>query len=73
MDKRELMYQDEIIDALHQVRDAYAARFHYDLDAIYKDIKEQEQQERLHGRVLVTLPPKPLERLSVQDEQPKAA
>lgn len=67
------MYRDEIIDELHQIRDAYAARFGYDLDAIYRDIKEQEQQERLNGRVLVTLPPKRLEQPYVSEEQPKAA
>ena len=34
---------DPIVDAVRRVRDAHAARFHYDLDAIFRDIKEQER------------------------------
>jgi hypothetical protein len=35
---------DPIVDEVRQVRDAHAARFNYDLDAIYRDIKEQEKK-----------------------------
>lgn len=35
---------DPIVDEVRRVRDAHAARFHYDLDAIYRDIKEQEKE-----------------------------
>jgi hypothetical protein len=33
---------DPIVDEVRRIRDAHAARFNYDLDAIYRDIKEQE-------------------------------
>lgn len=33
---------DPIVDEVRRVRDAHAARFNYDLRAIFKDIKEQE-------------------------------
>jgi hypothetical protein len=33
---------DPIVDEVRRVRDAHAARFHYDLRAIFQDIKEQQ-------------------------------
>lgn len=42
---------DPIVDEVRAIRDAHAARFNYDLDAIFRDIKEQE---RLSGRTLVS-------------------
>ena len=38
------MWEDEIVEEVRKVRDEYAAKFNYDLEAIYKDIKEQEKQ-----------------------------
>ncbi len=35
---------DPIVDEVRQVRDAHAAQFNYDLDAIYQDIKELEKK-----------------------------
>jgi hypothetical protein len=35
---------DEIVDAVHRVREEYAARFHHDLDAMYRHLKERERQ-----------------------------
>jgi len=35
---------DPIVDEVRRVRDAHAARFNYDLDAIFRDIKEQEEK-----------------------------
>jgi len=43
---------DPIIDEVRRVRDAHAARFNYDLDAIFQDIKESEKKSGLkfvHG------------------------
>ncbi|MFO0813991.1 MAG: hypothetical protein U0796_12265 [Gemmatales bacterium] len=43
---------DPIVDEVRQVRDAHAARFNYDLDAIFRDIKEREKKTGLkfiHG------------------------
>ncbi len=33
---------DPIVEEIRRVRDTHAARFNYDLDAIFNDIKEQE-------------------------------
>jgi hypothetical protein len=38
---------DPIVDEVRQVRDAHAARFDYDLDAIFRDIKDQEKRSGL--------------------------
>lgn len=35
---------DPIVEEVRRIRDAYAARFNYDLDAIFEDIKEQEKK-----------------------------
>jgi hypothetical protein len=35
-------HSDPIVDEVRRVRDAHAARFNYDLRAIFKDIKEQQ-------------------------------
>jgi hypothetical protein len=45
---------DPIVDEVRRVRDEHAARFNYDLDAIFRDIKEQEKKS---GRKFVNLIP----------------
>jgi hypothetical protein len=42
---------DPIVDEVRRIRDAHAARFDYDLDAIFRDVKEQEQKS---GRKFVS-------------------
>jgi hypothetical protein len=43
---------DPIVDEVRRVRDEHAARFNYDLDAIFRDVKEQEKKS---GRKFVSL------------------
>lgn len=38
---------DPIVDEVRRIRDAHAAMFNYDLDAIFQDIKEQEKKSGL--------------------------
>jgi hypothetical protein len=38
---------DPIVDEVRRVRDAHAARFNYDLDAIFQDIKKREKENGL--------------------------
>ncbi len=52
------MTVDPIVQEVRAIRDEYARRFDYDLDAIFEDLKYRETQ--LHDR-LVTLPPRPAE------------
>ena len=46
---------DPIVDEVRRVRDAHAARFNYNLDAIFRDLKEQEKQS---GRKFVSFGPR---------------
>jgi len=38
---------DPIVDEVHRIRDAHAARFNFDLDVIFQDIKEREKKSGL--------------------------
>ena len=57
---------DPIVDEVRRVRDTHAARFNYDLDAIFRDIKEQEKKS---GRTFVSFTPP---RFQVGSELPSA-
>ena len=46
-----MTWSDPIVDEVRQARDAYAARFNYDLRAIYRDLKEQEKRS---GRKVIS-------------------
>ena len=35
---------DPIVEEVRRIRDAHAAKFNYDPDAIFRDIKEQEKR-----------------------------
>jgi hypothetical protein len=39
-----MSWSDPIVDDVRRARDEYAARFNYDLRAIYSDLKEQEKR-----------------------------
>jgi len=49
------MRDDPIVAEVRKVREAHAAKFNYDLDAIFQDIKAKE---RASGRRYVTYPPR---------------
>jgi hypothetical protein len=50
------MWDDPIVAEVRKTREAHAARFNCDLDAIYRDLKSKEQSS---GRTYVRYPPKP--------------
>lgn len=49
------MWRDLIVEEIHRYRQEYAARFHYDLDAMCDDIESRQGKD---GRKLVSLPPR---------------
>ena len=49
------MWKDPIVEEVRKIRAKHAARFKYDLDAICRDLKEQERKS---GRNVVSLHPK---------------
>jgi hypothetical protein len=46
-----MTWSDPIVGEVRRVRDTYAARFNYDLRAIFRDLKEQEKRS---GRKIVS-------------------
>jgi hypothetical protein len=50
------MDKDPILEELHRVREEYAARFTYDLQAIYRDLKAREERGEF---VVVRRSPRP--------------
>jgi len=56
------MRNDPIVEEVRRLREAYAAQFDFDLDALVEDLKAQEAET---GRVIVSLKPrKPASRSS---------
>lgn len=49
------MCEDEIVEETRRLREEYAVKFRHDLEAIYEDLKEQENRSQ---RKVVSLPPK---------------
>ena len=39
------MWTDEIVEETRKARDQYAAKFNYDLQAIFRDLKKHEEQD----------------------------
>ena len=57
---------DPIIDELRTVRDEHAARFNYDVEAIFQDIQIQQEAS---GREYVRLPPRRV--VATQRDRPR--
>jgi hypothetical protein len=56
------MRKDPIVEQVRRVREQHAARFHYDLAAIFRDLK---QLEKASGRKYVRRPPKRLKKAPI--------
>ncbi|MGA1874460.1 MAG: hypothetical protein ACMUIA_02520 [bacterium] len=52
-----VMFHDQIIEEVRKIREDHAAKFKYNIKAIYQDLKRQEKEG---GRVIVSLQPKRL-------------
>ena len=51
------MPRDPIVEEVHRIREAYAARFNFDLAALVRDLKER--QDRGEFEVVYRVPRKP--------------
>lgn len=49
------MWQDEILDEIHSIREEHAKSFNYDLDAMFSDWQKKQVEG---GKEVVNLPPK---------------
>ena len=65
---------DPIVDEVRRIRDALAARFNYDLKAIYDHLKQREKErEEKTGRKFVSYPPRRVEPPAASQSTPPAA
>jgi len=67
------MKDDPIVAEVRAIRESHAAKFGYDLDAIYRDVK---QREKASGRSFVTFRPrrrKPTRDVAAPDQCSAAA
>ena len=65
------MWKDPIVEEVRAIRDAYAKRFDYNLEAIFRDLKEKEEKS---DRDFISFPPKRIEskRKNNQGQEPDA-
>lgn len=49
------MWKDPVVEEVRAIRDEYARRLNYDIEAICRDLRAQEPQS---GHEVVSLPPK---------------
>ncbi|MBI4687877.1 MAG: hypothetical protein HY756_08900 [Nitrospirae bacterium] len=49
------MWKDSIVEDVRKVREKHAAKFNYNLEAIYRDLKKQQE---IGKRKVVSLPAK---------------
>ncbi len=52
------MWRDPIVEEVRKIREAHARKFSFDLQAIYKEIKDREKKS---GRMFTSFPPKRIE------------
>lgn len=65
------MTDDPIVEEVRQARQAYAARFNYDLAAMIDDLQRRTEEARRAGREVVSLPPRPAKLQQQPAEQPE--
>lgn len=53
--------RDPVVEKVRKKREAYAARFNFDVDAIFEDLKKRERES---GQAVVILEPKRLAKIS---------
>jgi hypothetical protein len=55
------MWSDEIVEEVRAIRNDHAARFQYDLRAIYADLKQSESARIAAGHPYIEAPPESTE------------
>ena len=61
---------DDVLLEVRKVREAYAQQFDYNLQAIHRDLKEQEQAS---GRRIVSLPPRRPKQVTANGDHPRSS
>lgn len=65
------MAKDPIVDEVRRVREEYATRFSFDLDAIYRDLKKREHEGEF--TVVYRRPRRPRPGIRVRTQRGKRA
>ena len=60
------MLNDEVVDEVRAVRETHAAKFGYNLRAIYEDLKKSEAEHIAAGHPFIAPPSAPSEPVSAQ-------
>lgn len=60
------MLNDEIVDEVRAIRETHAAKFGYNLRAIYEDLKKSEAEHIAAGHPFIAPPSAPSEPASAQ-------
>jgi len=63
------MWKDPIVEEVRRIREAHAARFNYDLEAICRDLRKREQES---GHEVVSFPPRRPSAARIAFERSKA-
>ena len=58
------MWRDPIIEEIHRYREEHAAKFNYDIHAIFEDWKREEEKLRKQGRKFAAYAPRRAIRLN---------
>lgn len=64
------MQDDPIVEEVRKAREAYAAKFNYDFEAIFQDLKRQERES---GRTFLSFPPRRIKNSSSKRREDEAA
>jgi vacuolar-type H+-ATPase subunit E/Vma4 len=56
------MWQNEVLEEIHKVREEHAKSFNYDLEAICADLRKQESDSK---RQIISKPLKPRDRTPI--------
>jgi hypothetical protein len=51
------MWHDPIVDDIHKVREAYAAKFNNNIAAMVRDLQEKAKERQLGGKLVIAMPP----------------
>lgn len=62
--------EDPIVEEVRQAREAYAARFNYNLAAMFADLQRRTEEARLAGWKVVSLPARQAEPCTEQVKKP---
>lgn len=61
---KEKEWEDPIVAEVRATRDAYAKKFNYDLDAMFEDLLQRQEDHKKQGYQYITLPSKKKEKLT---------